>query len=48
MDRGVTRLNGARGKKQVLRSHVRSLGLSEANVLKKVLVRLLELCDTPQ
>jgi len=31
--RGVTRLDGARGKKQVWRPHVRNWGLSEANVL---------------
>ena len=31
--RGVTRLDGARGKKQVWRLHVRIWGLSEANVL---------------
>ena len=31
--RGVTRLDGARGKKQVWRRHVRNWGLSEANVL---------------
>ena len=31
--RGVTRLDGARGKKQVWRPHVRTWGLSEANVL---------------
>ena len=30
---GVTRLDGARGKKQVWRPHVRSWGLLEANVL---------------
>jgi len=38
--RGVTRLDGARGKKQVWRSHVRSWGLSETNALywKKLLV----------
>ena len=33
MCRGVTRLDGARGKKQVWRPHVRAWGLSEANVL---------------
>ena len=32
-DRGVTRLDGARGKKQVWRPHVRTWGLSEANSL---------------
>jgi len=31
--RGVTRLDGARGEKQVRRPHVRTWGLSEANVL---------------
>ena len=31
--RGVTRLDGARGKKQVWRPHVRNWGLSEANLL---------------
>jgi len=31
--RGVTRLDGARGKKQVWRPRVRTYGLSEANVL---------------
>ena len=31
--RGVTRLDGARGKKQVWGPHVRTWGLSEANVL---------------
>ena len=31
--RGVTRLDGARGKKQVWRPHVHIWGLSEANVL---------------
>ena len=31
--RGITRLDGARGKKQVWRPHVRTWGLSEANVL---------------
>jgi len=31
--RGVTRLDGARGKKEVWRPHVRTWGLSEANVL---------------
>jgi len=31
--RGVTRLDGARGQKQVWRPHVRTWGLSEANVL---------------
>ena len=31
--RGVTRLNGARGKKQVWRPHIRTWGISEANVL---------------
>ena len=31
--RGVTRLNGARDKKQVWRPHDRTRGLSEANVL---------------
>ena len=31
--RGVTRLDGAQGKKQVWRPHVRTWGLSEANVL---------------
>jgi len=30
---GVTRLDGAWGKKQVWRPHVRTWGLSEANVL---------------
>ena len=30
---GVPRLDGARGKKQVWRPHVRTCGLSEANVL---------------
>jgi len=33
MCRGVTRLDGAWGKKYVWRSHVRTWGLSEANVL---------------
>ena len=33
MCRGVTRLDGAKGKKQVWRPHVRTWGLSEANVL---------------
>jgi len=33
MTRGVTRLDGARGKKQVWRLHIRTWGLSEANVL---------------
>jgi len=32
-DRGVTRIDGARGKKQLWRPHVRTWGLSEANVL---------------
>ena len=42
--RGVTRLDGARGKKQVWRPSVRTWGLSEANVLlKKVLMTLLGL-----
>jgi len=31
---GVTRLDGARGKKQVWRPNVRTWGLSEANVLR--------------
>jgi len=31
--RGVTRLDGARGKKQIWRPHVRTWGLLEANVL---------------
>jgi len=31
--RGVTRLDGARGKKQVWHSHVRTWSLSEVNVL---------------
>jgi len=31
--RGATRLDGARGKKQLWRPHVRAWGLSEANVL---------------
>jgi len=31
--RGVARLDGARGKKQLWRPHVRTWGLSEANVL---------------
>jgi len=31
--RGATRLDGARGKKQVWRPHVWTWGLSEANVL---------------
>jgi len=31
--RGVTRLDGAQGKKQVWRLHVRTSGLSEANLL---------------
>ena len=31
--RGVTRLDGARGKKQVWRAHVRTWDISEANVL---------------
>jgi len=31
--RGVTRLDGAWGKNQVWRRHVRTWGLSEANVL---------------
>jgi len=30
---GATRLDGARGKKQVWRPHVRNRGLSEENVL---------------
>ena len=38
ISRGVTRLDGNRGKKDVWRSHVRIRGLSEANVpLKKYL-----------
>ena len=32
--RGVTRLDGAWGKKQVWRPHVQTWGLSEANVLR--------------
>ena len=44
--RGVTRLDGARGKRQVWRPHIRTWGLSKANLLlKKVLVTLLELLD---
>jgi len=41
--RGVTRSDGARGKKQVWRPHARTWGLSEANVLhwSTVLVKLL-------
>jgi len=39
--RGVTRLDGARRKKQVWRPHVRTWGFSEATVFKKVLVTLL-------
>jgi len=31
--RGATRLDGVRGKMQVWRPHVRTWGLSEANVL---------------
>ena len=33
--RGVMRLDGTRGKKQVWRPHVRTCGLSETNVLFK-------------
>ena len=33
MCRGVTRLDGAWGKKQIWRTHVRTTGLSKANVL---------------
>jgi len=40
--KGVAMLDGARVKKKVCRSHVRSQGLSEANVqLKEILVTLL-------
>jgi len=47
-NRGVTRLDGARGKKQVWRTHVRTWGLSEANLLlKKVLQTLLGLFGDP-
>jgi len=31
-NQGLTRWDGARGKKQVLRSYIRIWGLSEANV----------------
>jgi len=42
--RGVTRLDGARGKKKVKRPHIRTWSLLEANVLlKKVLAALLGL-----
>jgi len=45
---GVTRLDGARGKQQVWRPHVRTWALLEANVLlKKVLATLLGLFGTP-
>jgi len=46
--RGVTRLGGVRGKKQVWRPHVRTWGLSEANVLKKVFATLVGLFGTPR
>ena len=39
-NRGVARLDGAQGKKQVWRPHVRTWGLSEANVLRW------SICDT--
>jgi len=46
---GVTRLDGAREKKQVWQPHVRTCGLSGANELfKKELVILLGLFDAPQ
>ena len=44
--RGVTRLDSARGKKQVSRPRVRTWAISEANLLlKKVLMTLLGLFD---
>ena len=47
--RGVTRLDSARGKKQVWRPHVRTWDLLEANLLlKEVLVILLGLFDAPR
>jgi len=46
---GALRLDGARGKKQVWRTNVRTWGLSEASVtvLKKILVTLLGLFGAP-
>jgi len=48
--RGVTRLNGARGKKQVWPHHIRNWGLSEANVLhrRKYLWHCLNFLAPPQ
>ena len=49
VSRGVKRLDGARNTKQVWRPHVRTWGLSEANLLlKKVLVTLFWLFGPPR